>query len=164
MHSARLAVVLSVASGVSQNSLTRSKLRLYLIQVENAVSLLRTCGIQPTPQRIAVVQFILSSREHPSADEVLARVRLQCPTISRATVYNTLNLLVEKGLLKEQVLREGTIVFDANTERHHHFIDDDSGDIFDIPWESLKVTGEAALKGFEVRDFQVILRGKRKKR
>jgi Fe2+ or Zn2+ uptake regulation protein len=132
--------------------------------VENAMTILRRCGIQPTPQRIAVVEFILNTRTHPSADEVLENVRKECPTISRATVYNTLNLLAEKGMLKAQILTEGKTVFDANTERHHHFIDEKSGKIYDIPWGALKVSGEKSLKEFEVHDFQIILRGRRRRK
>jgi Fe2+ or Zn2+ uptake regulation protein len=132
--------------------------------MENPLSILRECGIQPTPQRIAVVEYILNAKAHPSADQVLERVRQQCPTISRATVYNTLNLLVEKGLLKAQVLKEGTVVFDSNVKQHHHFIDEDTGNIYDIPWNALKVTGEKSLKDFQVHEFQVILRGKRKRK
>lgn len=130
--------------------------------MERAVSLLRQCGIQPTPQRMAVVECVLKRKTHASADEVLEHVRKQCPTISRATVYNTLNLLVDKGLLKGQILREGTVVFDSNIEKHHHFIDEESGTIYDIDWNALKVSGEKSLKGFHVHDFQVILKGKKK--
>jgi Fe2+ or Zn2+ uptake regulation protein len=130
--------------------------------VENAISLLRKCGIQPTPQRMAVVNYILKTTTHPSADEVLDKVRKECPTLSRATVYNTLNLMVKKSLLKTQVLREGTVVFDPNIKRHHHFIDEVSGKIYDIPWDALKVTGENSLEDFEVKEFQVILRGRKK--
>jgi Fe2+ or Zn2+ uptake regulation protein len=142
--------------------LTTSKIRHYLITVENAISLLRKCGIQPTPQRMAVVNYILKTTTHPSADEVLDKVRKECPTLSRATVYNTLNLMVKKSLLKTQVLREGTVVFDPNIKRHHHFIDEVSGKIYDIPWDALKVTGENSLEDFEVKEFQVILRGRKK--
>ena len=127
--------------------------------MEYSISILRLCGIQPTPQRIAVVEYILSAKGHPSAEQVLARVKRQCPTISRATVYNTLNLLVAKGLLKAQVLKEGTVVFDSNIKQHHHFIDDETGNIYDIPWNALKVTVEKSLKDFQIREFQVILRG-----
>lgn len=142
--------------------MTTSKIRHYLITVENAISLLRKCGIQPTPQRMAVVNYILKTTTHPSADEVLDKVRKECPTLSRATVYNTLNLMVKKSLLKTQVLREGTVVFDPNIKRHHHFIDEVSGKIYDIPWDALKVTGENSLEDFEVKEFQVILRGRKK--
>jgi Fe2+ or Zn2+ uptake regulation protein len=130
--------------------------------MRDPMALLRQCGIKPTPQRIAVVENVLKSKSHPSADDVLDRARRSCPTISRATVYNTLNLLVEKGLLCTQILKEGTVVFDPMTERHHHFIDDETGDIYDIPWDTLAVTGKEKLKDFVVREYQVIIRGRRK--
>ena len=120
-------------------------------------------GIQPTPQRIAVAKHVLRATDHPTADEVWAKVRRRCPTLSRATVYNTLNLLAEKGLLRSQPLREGVAVFDPRIAPHHHFIDDDTGRVFDIPWDAVKVTGEKSLQGIEVREYQVVLRGRRRK-
>ncbi len=81
--------------------------------------------------------------------------------LSRATVYNTLNLFVEKGLLRELVLSEGKVVFDPKLEPHHHFIDDETQDIVDIPWDRLQVQSVEALRGFDVREYQVVLRGRR---
>lgn len=132
--------------------------------MKDAISVLRQCDISPTPQRIAVVEYVLKSTSHPTADDVLNYAKEKCPTVSRATVYNTLNLLVEKGLVDMQTIREGAVVFDSNVERHHHFIDDDTGDIYDIPWDQLQVKGEDNLKDFEVTGFQVVLRGRRKKK
>lgn len=126
------------------------------------IELLRQSGIQPTPQRIAVAEFILGSKTHPSADEVFAMVRQTCPTVSRATVYNTLNLLVEKGLIRQQVLREGTIIFDSHVAAHHHFVDEETGEIYDVPWEAVQVSGAEQLVGFEVHEFQVVMRGRRR--
>jgi len=132
--------------------------------MKEAISILRQCDIQPTPQRIAVVEYVLRSKTHPSADDVLSYARKKCPTVSRATVYNTLNLLVEKGLLGMQTIKEGAVVFDPNIEKHHHFVDNDTGDIYDIPWDQLEVRGKEKLKDFEIIEFQVIMRGRRKKR
>ena len=106
----------------------------------------------------------MGRRGHPSAEEVWAKVRRKCPTVSRATVYNTLNLLVEKGLLRLQVLREGTAVFDSEVQAHHHFIDDETRKIYDVPWDSLQVKGQDSLRDFEVRELQVVLRGRKRKR
>jgi Fur family peroxide stress response transcriptional regulator len=132
--------------------------------MSDAISILRQCGIQPTPQRIAVVECVLNTKTHPTADDILVAARQKCPTVSRATVYNTLNLLVEKGLVGMQTLREGAVVFDPNTEKHHHFIDDDTGDIYDIPWDQLEVRGKGKLRNYEIIEYQVIMRGRRKKR
>ena len=123
---------------------------------------LRAHGIQPTAQRLAVARFVLGADSHPTADEVWEKVRQRSPTLSRATVYNTLNLFVEKGLLRTQAVREGALVFDAHVARHHHFIDEETGEIHDVPWEAVRVTGEKSLRGFEVQDYQVVMRGKRR--
>ncbi len=132
--------------------------------MQDAIAILRQCDIQPTPQRIAVVDCVLNSKSHPTADDVLVFARKKCPTVSRATVYNTLNLLVAKRLISMQTIKEGAVVFDPNIHKHHHFIDDDTGDIYDIPWDQLEVKGTKSFKGFEIHGFQVIMRGRRKKK
>jgi Fe2+ or Zn2+ uptake regulation protein len=131
--------------------------------MQKAIDTLRECDIQPTPQRVAVAEFVLRTDTHPTADEVWATVRRRCPTLSRATVYNTLNLLAEKGLLKLQPLKDGVIVFDAHVEPHHHLIDDETGKVFDVPWNAVKITGAATVDGFEVREYQVVMRGRRRR-
>ena len=127
------------------------------------LSRLAACGIRPTPQRIAVAEYILHTADHPTADEVWTKVRDRCPTLSRATVYNTLNLFTERGLLRTQFLKEGVAVFDPHVAPHHHFIDVETGKVFDIPWDAVKVTGEKSLRGLEVRDCQVVLHGRKRK-
>jgi len=127
------------------------------------LSKLAAYGVQPTPQRIAVAEYVLNTADHPTADEVWMKVRDRCPTLSRATVYNTLNLLTKKGLLRTQVLKEGVAVFDPHVAPHHHFIDEGTGKVFDIPWDAVKVTGEKSLRGLEVREYQVVLRGRKRK-
>ena len=129
--------------------------------MKDVVRQLREHGIQPTAQRVAVAQYILDTEDHPSADQVFARVRKGFPMLSRATVYNTLNLFVKKGLLREFILAEGRIVFDPKTERHHHFIDEGSGQIHDVAWESLQVVKVESLPGFDVREYQVVMRGRK---
>ena len=126
------------------------------------VELLRERGIQPSAQRVAVAQYILFTDEHPSADKVLARVRAGFPMISRATVYNTLNLFVEKGLLREQHLAPDSIVFDPRTDAHHHFVDEASGRIYDVDWGKVRVSNVESIDGFEVHDYQVVMRGRKK--
>jgi len=125
---------------------------------------LRAHGVQPSAQRVAVADYVLHTDEHPSADQVWARVKRRFPMLSRATVYNTLNLFVKQGLLRELVLAEGRVVFDPNVERHHHFIDQETGTIHDVPWGALEVAKVEALKDFEVREYQVVLRGRRRAR
>jgi Fe2+ or Zn2+ uptake regulation protein len=123
---------------------------------------LKAKGIRPTAHRLAVARYVLHTTAHPSADQVWAAVRRHFPALSRATVYNTLELLVEKGLLRRQVLKPGTVVFDPLLEPHHHFIDDKTGSIQDIPAASLRVNLTPGLKNYIVRDVSVVLRGRRR--
>ncbi len=118
-------------------------------------------GIQPSAQRLAVAAYVLGTDDHPSADQVFAKVAATMPMLSRATVYNTLNLFVDKGLLRPLVLAEGRTVFDPHVARHHHFVDDETGAIHDVPWEALAVSGVEALEGYDVRAYEVVLRGRR---
>jgi Fe2+ or Zn2+ uptake regulation protein len=127
-------------------------------------ALLSEHGVQPSAQRAAVAKYVLSTDQHPTADRVFSVVRESFPWISRATVYNTLSLFVEKGLLRQQALTQGSVVYDPNTERHHHFIDETTGAIHDVPWESVEVCNIEALEGFEVRDYQVVMRGTKRRR
>ena len=123
---------------------------------------LREHGIQPSAQRVAVADYVLHTDEHPSADLVFKRVKVRFPYISRATVYNTLNLFVEKGLLQTLNLAEDCVVFDPKLETHHHFIDEETGAIHDIPWEKVQVCNIEGLRGYTIRDYQVVMRGTRK--
>jgi Fur family iron response transcriptional regulator len=123
--------------------------------------LLRAKHIQPSAQRLAVAGYVLDTDEHPSAEQVFATVKAARPAISRATVYNTLNLFVAKGLLRSLVLAEGKVLFDPHVEPHHHFVDEATGEIHDVPWDALEVSRVGALEGLDVREYQVVLRGRR---
>jgi Fur family iron response transcriptional regulator len=127
-------------------------------------SLLRKHGIQASPQRVAVGEVALFTESHPTAEEVSARARAKQPWLSRATVYNTLNLFVRKGLLRTFQLGEGPVVYDPKMSAHHHFIDERGGRIHDVPWEALRVEAVGSLTGLRVREVQVILRGETARR
>ena len=124
------------------------------------VRILEEHDIQPSAQRVAVAEYVLNTTEHPSADKVWTGVQESFPMISRATVYNTLNLFVEKGLLRELHLAPDSVLFDPKIDRHHHFIDEDTGRIFDIPWDQVDVSHIKPLRGFEIHDYQVVMRGR----
>jgi len=128
----------------------------------NVLETLRENGIQPSAQRVAVAEYVLNTTEHPSADLVWKRVRDRVPYISRATVYNSLNLFVEKGILRALNIAEESVVFDPMLETHHHFIDEETGMIHDVPWEAVQVCKMETLRGYEIHDYQVVMRGVRK--
>ena len=131
------------------------------LTTETIVQLLRDHDIQPSAQRVAVAEFVLQTDEHPSADRILSGIQTSFPMISRATVYNTLRLFVERGLLREVKLGASSAVYDSNTEKHHHLIDEETGEIHDIPWESVDVCRVDQLEGFEIHEYQVVIKGRR---
>ena len=126
------------------------------------IAQLESRDIRPSAQRVAIAGYVLGTTDHPSADAVWQTVKKQFPMVSRATVYNTLNLFVEKGLLQELTLAPGFTVYDPKTEPHHHFLDDETGAIHDVPWSELEVRNIQQLRGFDVRDYSVVLRGRRR--
>jgi Fur family peroxide stress response transcriptional regulator len=89
-------------------------------------------GLRSTPQREVVYQVILEKRDHPTAEEIFARVKAPMPTISLATVYNCLDALVQCGLIKQvNFVREPTR-YCPNLHEHAHFHDEKTGEIHDV--------------------------------
>jgi Fur family iron response transcriptional regulator len=125
---------------------------------------LLAAGVQPSAQRLAVAAHVLATRAHPTAEQVYAEVRSRIPMISRATVYNTLNLFVRRGLLRTVAASEGRVLFDPLVERHHHFVDDETGEVHDLPWDALDVRRVEALEGVTVREYEVVLHGRWRRR
>jgi Fe2+ or Zn2+ uptake regulation protein len=126
---------------------------------------LRRLGILPSAQRVAVAEYVLSTCTHPCAEDVYQAIQGEVPMISLATVYNALHLFAEKGLLRELSIAEGKVVYDCCVEPHHHIIDVETGAIHDLPWTALSVSNAeaaAAGMGFDVDEYQVLLRGKRR--
>jgi Fur family iron response transcriptional regulator len=93
---------------------------------------LRSHGITPTAQRVRVGQVLFACDQHLSADEVLRRLRADGARVSKATVYNTLNLFATRGLLRELNLDTSRSAFDSNTSPHFHFHVENTGELIDV--------------------------------
>lgn len=111
----------------------------------SVVQLLRRHGINPTHQRIEIGYALFDNPRHPSADEILAMVNAQHVETSKATVYNTLKLFVEKGMVRELIVDPNKVFYDPNVSAHHHFYDVASGQLTDIPAEGVHVEGLPSL-------------------
>ena len=98
------------------------------------------CGIQPTPQRVEIAEILLERPQHVSAEQIIDRLRAEGSGVSKATVYNTLNLFGERGLVTEIVVDPERRYYDSNTEKHHHFYNVDTGRLTDIPCDSIRVS------------------------
>lgn len=120
---------------------------------------LQRAGVPPTLQRMAIAEVLLVRPVHLRADEVLDRVRQILPDMSRATVYNTLKIFREAGLVKELLVDAERIVFDSNTAPHFHLYDVDSGTVLDVSADELQVVGSPTLpNGLELEQVDVVIR------
>jgi len=93
---------------------------------------LRQFSIKPSVQRSAVMNFLLNNRIHPTIDEIYMALSPSMPTLSKTTVYNTLDLFVEKGAVRELVIDEKNARYDVDTSAHAHFICKSCGKVHDI--------------------------------
>lgn len=103
---------------------------------------LRQHRIQPTSQRVEIAHVLFQGGDggadhHMSADEVLEQVNADYHRVSKATVYNTLRLFEETGLIRAVVVSSSKVFFDPNTDPHHHLYDEASGELRDIPAEEI---------------------------
>lgn len=116
-------------------------------------------GIQPTSQRLAVAAVLLQKPQHLSAEQIIDQLRAKGSTVSKATVYNSLNLFGERGLIKECLVDPERRFYDSTTSPHHHFFNADTGELSDIASDNIRVTGLPELpKGTGLESAELIIR------
>ncbi|MBW8782262.1 MAG: transcriptional repressor [Verrucomicrobia bacterium] len=119
-------------------------------------------GLRNTPQREVVYSALLTRRDHPTADEVHARVRAELPTISLATVYNCLETLVQCHLVRAVNFERGPTRYCPNLQPHAHFHDEATGATFDIdlPSDLLAKIKSVLPDGYDADAVEITFRGK----
>jgi Fur family iron response transcriptional regulator len=102
-------------------------------------------GVNVTLQRIEIGCVLLNRPQHLSAEQVIERLRARGSRVSKATVYNTLNLFVSQGLVRAITLDPSRIFYDSNSAPHHHFYNVDTGELTDIPPAAVEIRGLPSL-------------------
>ncbi len=126
---------------------------------DNMAGLLRSHDINPTHQRIEIAYALFSRMEHLSADQVMTQVNVHHSETSKATVYNTLNLFLQKGLIREVIVDPNKVFYDPNTRPHHHLYDVESGRLTDIDAEEVHINGLPPLpEGMTMEGIDLIVR------
>ncbi|MDN4595023.1 peroxide-responsive transcriptional repressor PerR [Polycladomyces subterraneus] len=130
-------------------------------RLEQAVEKLKSTGVRMTPQRHAILEFLLSSMSHPTADEIYKSLEGKFPNMSVATVYNNLRVFKEAGLVRELTYGDASSRFDANMTDHYHVICRECGKITDFDYPPLiDVEREAAKRtGFRVESHRMEIYG-----
>jgi Fur family iron response transcriptional regulator len=126
---------------------------------DNLAEVLRRHEINPTHQRIEIAHALFSRGEHLSADQIMAIVNDRHLETSKATVYNTLNLFLGKGLIREVIVDPNKVFYDPNTQPHHHLYNVDTGELTDIDADSMSVSGLPRLpEGMVAEGVEIIVR------
>lgn len=121
--------------------------------------LLRSHDISPTHQRIEIAHALFSRHEHLSADQIMAIVNTRHSETSKATVYNTLNLFLEKRLIREVIVDPSKVFYDPNTAPHHHLYETDTGKLSDIDATHVQISGLPPLpEGMVTEGIDLIVR------
>lgn len=129
---------------------------------DNMAGLLRSHDINPTHQRIEIAHALFSRQSHLSADQVMAIVNTRHSETSKATVYNTLKLFLEKGLIREVIVDPSKVFYDPNTSAHHHLYAVDTGELTDIDASQVHISGLPALPaGMVTEGIDLIVRVRR---
>jgi len=125
-----------------------------------ALARLRSVGLRPTRQRLALTRLLLENGDrHITAEQLHGEAVGADIRVSLATVYNTLHQFTDAGLLREVVVEPGRSYFDTNTTDHHHFFCDADGRLQDIPGEDVMVSGfPLPPLGTEICRVDVIIR------
>ncbi len=116
-------------------------------------------GLRCTPQRYAVMAFLMDQSRHPTAAEIFEAVNRADPLCSRATTYNNLRDLVRAGLVREVAVEGRAARFDAKGVRHHHFICDRCGNVEDLDWYEVPKPASRSLGKRVLRESELIFRG-----
>lgn len=114
-------------------------------------------GIRPSITRIKILEYLRSVCTHPTVDDVYVKLHPGLPTLSRTTVYNTLKLLAEKGIVKALTIDDTHIRYDGCTDFHGHFMCSECGKVYDF---AVSEGTESGLDGFEVSTKEVFYSGK----
>ena len=126
---------------------------------ENLAEKLRAHGINPTHQRLEIAHALFSRREHLSADQIMAIVNERHSETSKATVYNTLNLFLDKKLIREVIVDPNKVFYDPNTSPHYHMYDVESGKLTDIDAAHVRVSGLPSLPaGMVTEGMDIVIR------
>ena len=126
-------------------------------------NILQNHGIQSTAQRVEIAAIVLAEKHHLSADQVLKRVNDGSKAVSKATVYNTLGLFAERGLVRQVIVDSTKVFYDSNTASHYHFYNVDDGTLTDLEANELAIAKLPPLPpGTVAEDVDIVIRVRNK--
>jgi len=124
-----------------------------------AKNTLKKLGLKLTPQRLAILNLLEGNTKHPSAEDIYNELKPQYPSLSLATVYNTLEVLVKAGEVHEIRIKAGKRCFDPNPIPHGHFLCRICESVFDLDIKPLEIQTPCSIKGYLLEDYMIYFYG-----
>ena len=123
-------------------------------------------GLKATQQRMVILDAITQSKTHPTAENIYDGVRISNPTLSLATIYSTLDTLVDKGLVKKVLVKDGVMRYDAHTDSHNHIYCTNTSEIIDFVDEELNeliknFLATKKIENLDIRDISLHIEGEK---
>ena len=129
------------------------------MKISNVSEYLKDHGIKPSFQRIKIFEYLTNHKNHPTVDIIYKELIKEIPTLSKTTVYNTLNLFMEKNIVTIITIEENEARYDADTSLHGHFKCEECGWVYDFDL-NIQQLHENILEDFETREKHVYFKGK----
>ncbi len=126
-------------------------------RITKAINILKEHQISVSNQRVKILEYLIGNQDHPTADKIYNSLKKQVPVISKATVYNTLNLLVDKGILSKMTADKFETRYDIVVEPHGHFVCSKCNRIFNFPYRYSNDYED--LEGFKIDTAEIVLKG-----
>nr|WP_298723949.1 Fur family transcriptional regulator [uncultured Steroidobacter sp.] len=131
---------------------------------DRIVQQLHVHGLKPTHQRVRVAEILMAAPTHMTAEQILAEIRRGGERVSKATVYNTLKVLAQRGLVRQIHLDPERSVYDSTIVPHHHFHDLETGELQDIDPNDIAFSRFPTLpEGMEAEAIEVVIRLRKKR-
>ncbi|CFX01669.1 Ferric-uptake regulator [Syntrophomonas zehnderi OL-4] len=128
------------------------------MDMKEIAMLLKDHGIKPSHHRMKIYEYLVTHRNHPNVDMVYQELIQEIPTLSKTTLYNTLNLFLNKGLVQLITIAENEMHYDADVSMHGHFMCKECKKIYDIWFEDNDIV-LPDLKDFAVDESHIYFRG-----
>ncbi len=135
-------------------------------QINHTKERLIKAGLKVTQQRLVILNAITQSDRHPSAENIFEEVRVENPTLSLATIYSTMETLVDKGLIKKVLVQDGAMRYDAHTDSHNHIYCTNTNEIIDFEDEELRelikdFLARKNIENLDVTDISLHIQGEK---
>lgn len=127
-------------------------------EVKDVGNFLKEHGIKPSYQRMQIYKFLLENKIHPTVDTIYKALCDEIPTLSKTTIYNTLNTFIEKGIVSVIVIEENETRYEANMTLHGHFKCNECGNIYDIFLDTSSLD-LSQLENFDIKEKHIYFKG-----